>query len=75
MLGIGGGAECRDLSRFAPLHVTEPERAIYRIYRDIAVQQRQETLQDPHRGIFSAPRHGPNTASGYYVGVSHKEVA
>jgi uncharacterized protein (TIGR02453 family) len=64
-----------DMQRFAPLHVTEPESAIYRIYRDTRFSKDKK----PYRTHIAAyfPRRGMDrhTASGYYFGVSHKEVA
>ncbi len=64
-----------ELERFAPLHVTEPESAIYRIYRDTRFSKDKKPYKTHIAAYF--PRRGMarHTASGYYVGVSHKEVA
>ncbi len=40
-----------EMIRFAPDHVMEPAKAIYRIYR------RQEAIQDPCRGYLPTARH------------------
>jgi uncharacterized protein (TIGR02453 family) len=64
-----------EIGRFAPLHVTEPESAIYRIYRDTRFSKDKKPYKTHIAAYF--PRHGMDrhTASGYYFGVSHKEVA
>lgn len=64
-----------EIERFAPLHVTEPESAIYRIYRDTRFSKDKKPYKTHIAAYF--PRRGMDrhTASGYYVGVSHKEVA
>ena len=59
---------------FAPGHVTEPEKAIYRIYRDT----RFSKDKTPYKTHIAAnfPRRGmPKHASaGYYFSVSHTEI-
>jgi uncharacterized protein (TIGR02453 family) len=64
-----------EMQRFAPMHVTEPESAIYRIYRDTRFSKDKKPYKTHIAAYF--PRRGMDrhTASGYYVGVSHKEVA
>jgi uncharacterized protein (TIGR02453 family) len=64
-----------EIERFAPLHVTEPESAIYRIYRDTRFSKDKKPYKTHIAAYF--PRRGMDrhTASGYYFGVSHKEVA
>jgi uncharacterized protein (TIGR02453 family) len=64
-----------EMQRFAPMHVTEPESAIYRIYRDTRFSKDKKPYKTHVAAYF--PRNGMDrhTASGYYVGVSHKEVA
>ena len=64
-----------EIQRFAPMHVTEPESAIYRIYRDTRFSKDKKPYKTHVAAYF--PRRGMDrhTASGYYVGVSHKEVA
>jgi uncharacterized protein (TIGR02453 family) len=64
-----------EIQRFAPMHVTEPESAIYRIYRDTRFSKDKKPYKTHVAAYF--PRRGMDrhTASGYYVGISHKEVA
>jgi uncharacterized protein (TIGR02453 family) len=64
-----------EMQTFAPLHVTEPESAIYRIYRDTRFSQDKKPYKTHIAAYF--PRRGldRHTASGYYMGISHKEVA
>jgi uncharacterized protein (TIGR02453 family) len=64
-----------DLERFAPLHVTEPGRAIFRIYRDTRFSKDKKPYKTNIAAYF--PRRGVDrhTAGGYYASVSHKEAA
>lgn len=64
-----------DMQRFAPLHVTEPASALYRIYRDTRFSKNKKPYKDHIAAYF--PRRGMDrhTASGYYLQVSHKAVA
>jgi uncharacterized protein (TIGR02453 family) len=64
-----------EMQTFAPLHVTEPESAIYRIYRDTRFSKDKKPYKTHIAAYF--PRRGMDrhTASGYYMGISHKEVA
>lgn len=79
-------AECREpmaalvdwlnerLRKFAVEHVTEPKRAIYRIYRDTRFSKDKTPYKTHIGAIFprkGLSRHG---GAGYYVGVSHKGV-
>jgi uncharacterized protein (TIGR02453 family) len=63
------------LKGFAPEYVTDPGKAIYRIYRDT----RFSPDKTPYKTHIAASFHrrGPASHSdaGYYFAVSHKEVA
>jgi uncharacterized protein (TIGR02453 family) len=63
------------MKSYAPEHVTEPDKAIYRFYRDT----RFSTDKTPYKDHIAAtfPRRGlaRHEGAGYYFGVSHKEVA
>jgi len=63
------------LARFAPEHVTDPERAIYRFYRDTRFSPDKSPYKDRIAATF--PRRGLTRHEGasYYFSVSHKEVA
>ena len=60
---------------FAPEYVTDPDKAIYRIYRDT----RFSPDKTPYKDHIAASFHRRGTAghsdAGYYFAVSHKEVA
>jgi uncharacterized protein (TIGR02453 family) len=73
MLELAGWVN-EQLRRFAVEHVTDPARAMYRIYRDTRFS-RDKTPYKTHVGALF-PRRGlsKNTCAGYYVGVSHKGV-
>jgi uncharacterized protein (TIGR02453 family) len=64
----------RGMAGFAPEYVTEPERAIYRIYRDT----RFSKDKTPYKNHIAASfvRHGmpKNGSGGYYFSVSDKEI-
>jgi uncharacterized protein (TIGR02453 family) len=63
------------LARFAPEHVTDPERAIYRFYRDTRFSPDKSPYKDRIAATF--PRRGLTRHEGasYYFSVSHKKVA
>jgi uncharacterized protein (TIGR02453 family) len=65
----------REMARFAPEYVTDPEKAIYRIYRDTRFSKDKTPYKDHIAASFhrrSAVAHGD---AGFYFSVSHKEVA
>ncbi len=61
-----------DLRKFSPEYVTEPEKAVYRIYRDV----RFSADKKPYKDHLAASFHGRGCASscGYYVAISHQNV-
>jgi uncharacterized protein (TIGR02453 family) len=63
------------LARFAPEHVTDPERAIYRFYRDTRFSPDKSPYKDRIAATF--PRRGLTRHEGasYYFSVSHKDLA
>ncbi len=64
----------RALARFAPAYVNEPEKAIYRLYRDT----RFSPDKTPYKTHIAAnfPRRGleKHAGGGLYFSVSHKEI-
>lgn len=62
-----------DLGRLAPEFVTDPDKAIYRIYRDVRFSQDKK----PYKDHIAASFHGRGCANsaGFYVAVSHQNVA
>lgn len=62
------------LARFAPEHVTDPDKAIYRFYRDTRFSPDKTPYKDHIAAIF--PRRGFSRHEGasYYFSVSHKTV-
>jgi uncharacterized protein (TIGR02453 family) len=63
------------LHDFAPEYQTEPDKAIFRIYRDIRFSKNKKPYKEHIAATFH--RHGTTThgQAGYYVAVSHKSVA
>jgi uncharacterized protein (TIGR02453 family) len=63
-----------ELLKFAPEHITEPKKAVYRIYRDTRFSK-DKTPYKTHLGaIFPRRGLGKDAAAGYYFHVSAKEV-
>jgi uncharacterized protein (TIGR02453 family) len=61
------------MARFAPEYVTDPDKAIFRIYRDTRFSKDKTPYKDHIAASF--PRRGTPAGAGYYFAVSHKEVA
>ena len=59
---------------FAPEYITDPDKAIYRIYRDTRFSQDKTPYKDHIAASFH--RHGTlaHSEAGFYFVVSHKEV-
>lgn len=64
-----------EMKRFAPLHVTDPDKAIYRIYRDTRFSQDKKPYKEHLAAYFPRRGMGRDTAAGYYLAVSHKSLA
>ena len=62
------------LMDFAPDYVTDPEKAIYRIYRDTRFSK-DKTPYKQHIAASFRRRGAGSGDAGYYFAVSHKEVA
>ena len=67
------GAVNLAMRSFAPDYVTDPDKAIYRIYRDTRFSKDKTPYKDHIAASFS--RRGDKTGAGFYFAVSHKEVA
>jgi uncharacterized protein (TIGR02453 family) len=67
------GAVNLAMKRFAPDYTTDPDKAIYRIYRDTRFGHDKTPYKDHIAAFF--PRRGDKQSAGYYFAVSHKEVA
>ena len=63
------------LKSFAPEYATDPDKAIYRIYRDTRFSKDKTPYKDHIAASFYRSGTGPHKYGGYYVHVSHKEVA
>jgi uncharacterized protein (TIGR02453 family) len=62
------------LARFAPEHVTDPNKAVYRIYRDTRFSSDKTPYKTHIAASFWHRRHEKHACAGYYFSVSHKEV-
>lgn len=64
----------RDLTEFSPEHITEPAKAVYRIYRDTRFSK-DKTPYKTHVGASLSHRQSQkHISAGYYFHVSHEEV-
>ncbi len=63
------------MRNFAPEYLTDPDKAIYRIYRDTRFSEDKTPYKDHIAASFPCRRLAGLGAAGYYVAVSHKEVA
>ena len=63
------------MKSFAPEYVTDPAKAIYRIYRDTRFSKDKTPYKNHIAASFFRSGTGPHRYGGYYVHVSHKEVA
>jgi uncharacterized protein (TIGR02453 family) len=64
-----------EMKRFAPLHVTDPDKAIYRIYRDTRFSKDKKPYKEHLAAQFPRQGIGRDGSAGYYVAISHKELA
>jgi uncharacterized protein (TIGR02453 family) len=64
----------QEMARYAPDYINEPEKAIYRIYRDTRFSSDKTPYKTHIAAIF--PRRGTvkHAGAGLYFAVSHKEV-
>jgi uncharacterized protein (TIGR02453 family) len=63
------------LKSFAPEYVTDPDKAIYRFYRDTRFSKDKTPYKDHIAASFRRSGAGPHKEGGYYLQVSHKDVA
>lgn len=69
------GAVNRAMTTFAPEFATDPDRAIYRIYRDTRFSKDKTPYKDHIAASFHRRAAWIHGDTGYYFAVSHKEVA
>ena len=62
------------LQDFAPEYETDPDKAIFRIYRDVRFSKDKKPYKEQIAATFR--QHGaPHHQGGYYFAISHKAVA
>jgi uncharacterized protein (TIGR02453 family) len=64
-----------EMADFAPAYVTEPGKAVFRIYRDTRFSKDKKPYKEQLAASFRRRGAGPHEGGGYYFAVSHKEVA
>jgi uncharacterized protein (TIGR02453 family) len=63
-----------ELLKFAPEHITEPKKAVYRIYRDTRFSKNKTPYKTHLGALFPRLGFDKNSGAGYYFHVSAKEV-
>jgi len=62
------------LARFAPEHVTDPDKAVYRFYRDTRFSADKTPYKDHIAAIFPRRGFAKHDGASYYFSVSQKAV-
>jgi len=62
------------LRNFAPEYETDPDKAVFRIYRDIRFSMDKKPYKEQIAATFGR-RGTPHHQGGYYFAISHKSVA
>jgi len=62
------------LHDFAPAYETDPDKAIFRIYRDVRFSKDKKRYKEQIAATFRR-RGAPHHQGGYYFAISHKSVA
>jgi len=63
------------LQDFAPEYETDPDKAIFRIYRDVRFSPDKKPYKEHIAATFHRRGTTAHGQAGYYVAISHKEVA
>jgi uncharacterized protein (TIGR02453 family) len=63
-----------ELLKFAPDHINDPKKAIYRIYRDTRFSSDKTPYKTHIAAIFPHRAMGKHSSAGFYVHVSTKSV-
>ncbi len=62
------------MAAFAPEYLTEPKRAIFRIYRDTRFSNNKTPYKTAQGALFFRAELGKNEAAGFYLEVSPKHL-
>ncbi|MGC9970420.1 MAG: DUF2461 domain-containing protein [Bryobacteraceae bacterium] len=63
-----------EIKRFAPAHVRDPERAVYRIYRDTRFSHDKTPFKTYIAAVFTRRGFEKHAGAGYYFSVSPEEI-
>jgi uncharacterized protein (TIGR02453 family) len=63
-----------NMVKFAPDHINDPNKAIYRFYRDTRFSADKSPYKDHIAAIFPRRGHAKHVSAGFYIGVSHEGV-
>jgi uncharacterized protein (TIGR02453 family) len=63
------------LQDFAPEYVTDPDKAIFRIYRDVRFSKDKKPYKEHLAATFHLRGTTTHGQAGYYFAISHQEVA
>lgn len=62
------------MARFAPEHVTDPKKAVFRIYRDTRFSANKTPYKDHIAASFGRRGMEKMSAGGFYFAVNHKHI-
>jgi uncharacterized protein (TIGR02453 family) len=62
------------LAKFAPDHVTDPKKAVFRIYRDTRFSHDKTPYKNHRAASFGRRNMEKMSAGGFYFSVNHKEI-
>jgi uncharacterized protein (TIGR02453 family) len=63
-----------EMRKFAPAYVRDPERAVYRIYRDTRFSRDKTPYKTNIAAVFTRRGFEKHAGAGYYFSVSPKEI-
>jgi uncharacterized protein (TIGR02453 family) len=63
-----------EMTKFAPAYVREPERAVYRIYRDTRFSHDKTPYKTYIAAVFTRRGFEKHAGAGYYFSVSPEEI-
>jgi uncharacterized protein (TIGR02453 family) len=67
-------AICAAMGKFAPDYVREPERAVYRVYRDTRFSHDKTPYKTHIAAVFTRRGFEKHAGAGYYFSVSPEEI-
>jgi len=73
MLGLAEAINA-EFARFAPDYITDPKKAVYRIYRDVRFSADKSPYKTHLAAIFPRRTGSKGSVPGFYLSISAKEI-